>query len=73
MALSLQEEELLSLAVKRYPALYDKTSKGYKEKDVAANAWEKVVESLEFAENGIASMIVFCNLDCKLHMFCYFM
>ena len=32
--------------------LYDKRVKGFKEKNAVQNAWEKVAESLDFAENG---------------------
>ena len=52
MSLSLQEEELLAHVVKGIPVLYDKTSRGYKEKDVVINAWKKVAERLDFIENG---------------------
>ena len=51
-SLSLQEEEILSEKVKQFPVLYDKTVKGYKEKDVVKNAWNKVAESLDFVENS---------------------
>ena len=51
-ALCLQEEEMLAEEVERFPALYDKRVKGFEEKDAFQNAWKKVTESLEFAENG---------------------
>ena len=51
-SLTLQEEEILSEKVKQFPVLYDKTVKGYKEKDVLKNAWDKVAESLDFVENS---------------------
>ena len=50
--LCLQEEEMLVEKVKGFPVVYDKKVKGFKEKDAVQNAWEKVAESLEFAENG---------------------
>ena len=50
--LCLQEEEMLAEKVKGSPVLYDKRVKGFKEKDAVQNAWEKVAESLDFAENG---------------------
>ena len=31
--------------------MYDKSDKGYKERDVFANAWEKVVGELDFRED----------------------
>ena len=51
-AVSLQEEELLAESVRIFPVLYDKSEKGYKEKDVVSNAWGKVAEKLDFIENG---------------------
>ena len=50
--LYLADEERLSEIVKTLPCLYDKTTKGYKEKDVSANAWNKVAEQLDFIEDG---------------------
>ena len=50
--LSLEQEEILAFRVKEYPCLFDKTDKGYKEKDCVANAWKEVADSLEFTENG---------------------
>jgi len=50
--LSIQQEEILAFKVKEYPCLFDKTNKGYKEKDCVANAWKEVTDSLEFIENG---------------------
>ena len=49
--LSLEEKELLAEAVCTYPCLYDKNKKEYKD-SVCENAWGKVVEKLEFIENG---------------------
>lgn len=51
-SISLQEEEMLSEKVKKYPVLYDKQCKGYKEKDAVENAWTAVAKELEFVENG---------------------
>ena len=39
---------MLAEKVKGFPVLYDKRVKGFKEKD----AWGKVAESSDFAENG---------------------
>ena len=50
--LCLQEEEMLAEKLQGFPVLYDERVKGFKEKDVVQNAWEKVAESLDFAENG---------------------
>ena len=51
-SLCLAEEERLAEVVKVFPCLYDKTTKGYKEKDVVANAWNSVAEQLNFIEDG---------------------
>ena len=40
--LCLQEKEMLAEKVKRFPVLYDKRVKGFKEKDAVQNAWKKV-------------------------------
>ena len=37
--LNLLEEEQLAIEVQKYPALYDKSRKEYKDKNVKANAW----------------------------------
>ena len=66
MSLTIKEEEILGEKVKEYPALYDKTAKGYKEKDVVENAWRKVAESLDFAENGRLLELLF-NLCSMLY------
>ena len=43
---------MLAEKVKDFPVLYDKRVKGFKEEDADQNTWEKVAESLGFAENG---------------------
>ena len=48
--LSLQEEEILAEKVQGFPVLYE--LKVLKKKDAVQNAWEKVVENLDFAETG---------------------
>ena len=48
----LQEEEMLAEKVEGFPALYDKRVKDFEEKDAVQSVWEKVTESLDFAENG---------------------
>lgn len=51
--LSLEEEEKLTFHVKLFPCLFDKSEKGYKERDCVANAWKQVAESLDFiADDG---------------------
>jgi len=37
--LTLEQEEILSFQVKKYPCLFDKSDKGYKEKDCVGNAF----------------------------------
>ena len=43
---NIQEFEILSEEVQKYPCLYDKADMGYKEKDRRANAWRAVDEAL---------------------------
>ena len=50
--LSLEVKGQLAVAVRTYPCLYDKNKKEYKDKSVCENAWGKVIEGLEFIENG---------------------
>ena len=50
--LCLQEEEMLPEKVEGFPVLYEKRVEVFKEKDSFQNAWEKVAESLDFAENS---------------------
>ena len=42
-ALSIQENELLSVEVRKYPCLYDKSKKEFRDKIVVANGWKEVV------------------------------
>lgn len=51
-ALSVQENEELAEAVRKYPCLYDKSKKEYKDKIVTANAWKEVADQLDFINNG---------------------
>ena len=51
-SLCLADEERLAETVKAFPGLYDKTKKGYKEKDVVTNAWNSVANQLDFIEDG---------------------
>lgn len=50
--LSLKEEEMLASEVKKFPVLYDKEVKGYKDKHIVATGWSQVAERLDFIENG---------------------
>ena len=38
--------------MKRFPCLYNKSAKSYKERHAAKNAWAEVASSLEFVEDG---------------------
>ena len=51
--LCLQEEEMPAENVKGFPVLYYKRVKAFTKKDAVQNAWEKVAESSDFAENVI--------------------
>ena len=50
--LCLQEHEILAEKVKGFSVLYDKTVKGFKERDAVEKACEQVAGSLDFAENS---------------------
>ena len=56
-------DEKLSELVRRFPCLYDKTKKDYKDKNVVANAWETVANELEI-ENGELRLDVFVLIFC---------
>ena len=49
---NVQEDENLAIVVSKYPCLYDKADKGYKERDRRANAWEKVEEELKLEKGN---------------------
>ena len=51
-ALSVQENEELAEVVRKYPCLYDKSRKEYKDKTVVENAWKEVADQLDFIQNG---------------------
>ena len=44
-------EQELSIAVQKYPVIFDKSNKDFHRKDVKKNAWEAVAKELGF-ENG---------------------
>ena len=50
--LTIENEEQLAHEVKKYPCLFDKADKGYKEKDCVSNAWREVATSLDFIRSG---------------------
>ena len=55
---ALADKERLREKVRMYPSLYDKMTKGYKEKDVLQNSWNAVAELLEFVEDGTCLSIL---------------
>ena len=46
-----QEENLCEL-VRQYPVIFDKSHKGYKEKEVEENAWQEIASALDFLSIG---------------------
>ena len=50
--LSLEQEEVLAFNVKKFPCLFNKKDKSYKEKDCIFNAWTEVCNLTEFVESG---------------------
>ena len=51
--LLLKQEELLAEEFKKYPCLYNKPDKSYKESDTIKNAWESVSSAQEFVDDGM--------------------
>ena len=47
----IREDESLAYKVQKYPCLYDKSDRGYKERDRKANAWREIEESLGYQED----------------------
>ena len=50
-ALTVQENEELVEVIRKYPCLYDKSKKEYKDKYVTKNAWIEVADQLDFIQN----------------------
>ena len=46
----IQEDERLAVEVAKYPCLFDKSDKGFKERDRKLNAWTKIEEDLGYDE-----------------------
>ena len=54
--LLLKQEELLAEEIKKYPCLYNKADRSYKERDVIRNAWESIfTKSFSFLQDGSKS------------------
>ena len=47
VSLDISRDEELSKTVKSFPVLYDKSQKGFKEKDSVKNAWDRVATAFE--------------------------
>ena len=59
---NIQEEERLATELSRYPCLYDKTDKGYKERDRKKNAWAVIEKELGYEEGKmLCSFSYFCK------------
>ena len=54
-ALSIQENELLSVEVRKYPCLYDKSKKEYRDKIVVANV------NLPYPKTMFSFFLSFCS------------
>ena len=68
VALSIQENEELSIAIRKYPCLYDKSKKEYKDKIVTANAWKEVADELDFINDGeLTVFFEFSQMNCTFH------
>ena len=59
--LLLFEEEKLSETVRNFSVLYDKSKKGFKERDAVENAWTEAARSLDFIENWDVAKNLFEN------------
>ena len=47
-----QEENLCEL-IRQFPVIFDKSHKGYTDKDAEVNAWNEIVNSLDFVSDGM--------------------
>ena len=50
--LSIVQKENLCELVRQYPVIYDKSYKGYKEKNVEENAWQEIASALDFLSSS---------------------
>ena len=65
--LLLKQEELLAEEVRKYPCLYNKADKSYKEHDVIRNAWESVLFALEFVDDGMFKYSILSISESQFH------
>ena len=47
----LNEDEILAEEVKKFPCLYDKSSRSYRDRGIIRKAWVEVAKKLEFLED----------------------
>ena len=52
-----QEENLCEL-VRQFPVIFDKSHKGYKEKDAEVKAWNEIANSLDSILDGMYYILV---------------
>ena len=51
--LDIVQEKFFCKLVRQLPVIFDKSHRGYKEKDTEVNAWIEIVNFLDFISNGI--------------------
>ena len=72
--LLMSQEKSLTEKIKKYPCLFDKNQKAYKEGDVVKNTWEAVTLELYFIENGMQStthIYIISSLFRKIFIHCF--
>ena len=47
----LNEDEILAEEVKKFPCLYDKSGRSYRDRGIIRKAWVEVAKKLEFLED----------------------
>ena len=56
--LSLEQQEILSENVRYFAALYDKSSKDYKDKNIVSNCWKSIAVAVDFIANSKKNSII---------------
>ena len=59
---SLEEDERLTEEVKKFPSLYDKRGKDYKDRNVTTNYWTEVATSLYILDDEDEFVICFRDM-----------
>ena len=49
---SIVQEENLCKLVRQYPVIFDKSHKGYKEKEAEEHAWQEIASALDYLSTG---------------------